>query len=425
MSLRIKNFLGDKKLTFFVSIAVVSIMPVYVPYLPPFMILWGVFWLWENNFTVKRNMFLNNKASVLLFLFLGFYIWQIVGLLYAENLSTGYERIFKRLSFLLFPLVLFYPGEKISKNANMIIRVFAISSLVFVIYCLGNAIHHSISIVAGKYVFNSHPADYNYENYFYGSRLSFPLHPSYFSMYIVLSILISLETLFDSSLRSVIKIFFSLMILVFLVALYLLSSRAGLLAAIVVLPLYFLYKLSQKFSKWIIFSLFIALILIFLRIAWTNDRLNYNTDGVTKSQPTEILKNDVRSNIWKSALIIVKHNLVTGVGTGDATDDLKREFISQGYVEGYYDNLNSHNQFLEVILENGLIGLLLFLSIFGYMFYLSISQRNLILGLFLIVMIIMFMFETMLNRLAGISFFSLFSFLLLHINTNNKNLSPL
>ena len=425
MSLKIKTLLHDNRLTFFVSIVVAAIMPVYVPYLPPFMILWGVFWLWENNFTVKRSMLLDNKASVLLFLFLGFYIWQIVGLLYAENLNMGLERIFKRLYFLLFPLVLFYPGEKILKNINLIFKVFAICTLVFVFYCIGNALHNSISIIAGKCVFNPHPVDYNYENYFYGSRLSFPLHPSYLSMYIVISILISLESLFDSALKSVTKMFFFLMILIFLVALYLLSSRAGLLAAIVVLPLYFLYKLSQRFSKWIIFSLFIALILIFLRIAWTNDRLNYNTDGVTKSQPTEILKNDVRSNIWKSALIIVKHNLVAGVGTGDATDELKREYLAQGNVDGYYDNLNAHNQFLEVLLENGLIGLLIFMSIFGYMFYLSISQRNLILGLFLIVMIIMFMFETMLNRLAGISFFALFSFLLLHINRNDKKLSPL
>jgi len=42
MSIKIKNLLNDNKLTFFASIAVVAIMPVYVPYLPPFMILWGI-----------------------------------------------------------------------------------------------------------------------------------------------------------------------------------------------------------------------------------------------------------------------------------------------------------------------------------------------------------------------------------------------
>ncbi|TAL81121.1 MAG: O-antigen ligase family protein [Bacteroidetes bacterium] len=413
MILKIKKLLYDNNLTFFVSIVVVAIMPVHFQYLPPFMILWGIFWLWENNFRIKKSMFPDNSAAFLIILFLGFYLWQILGLLYAANLNMGFERIFKRLSFLLFPMVLFYPGERIIKNTNLLVRIFAVSTLIFVIYCFANAMHNSISIVSGKYLFNPHPTDYNYENFFYCSRLSLPVHPSYLSMYIVLAIIFSFESVLDSVLKSFTKILFILMIMVFLLTLYLLSSRAGLLTAIVVFPLYFLYKLSKRFSKWILFSLFIALILLFLRIAWTNDRLNYNADGVTKSQPGEILKKDIRYNIWKSALIVVKHNLVIGVGTGDATDELKREFLNQGYVDGYYDNLNAHNQFLEVLLENGLIGLLLFIGIFVYMFYISISEHNLILGLFLIIMIIMFMFETMLNRLAGVAFFPFFSFLLL------------
>jgi O-antigen ligase len=165
------------------------------------------------------------------------------------------------------------------------------------------------------------------------------------------------------------------------------------------------------------------MILIFLKIAWTNDRLSYNYDGVTKTQPNEIIKKDVRYDIWRSAIGVIKQNFIFGVGTGDASKDLAEEFLNRGYVNGFYDNLNAHNQFLETLLENGLIGLIIFFAIIGYMLYIAISQRNLLLGLFIISITIFFVFETMLNRLAGVSFFALFSFLLIYTKMKKQEIN--
>jgi len=317
-------------------------------------------------------------------------------------------------------LVLFYPGDRIIKSIDQIIRLFAICTFIYIIYCFGNALHNSLIIENHKLLFNPHPADYSYENFFYGSRLSDPVHPSYLSMYIVISILVSFEAIFDISVKYFKKGSYLIMTITFLVVLYLLSSRAGMMSAIIVLPLYFLYKLSGRFPKWIIFLSFFIMILIFLKIAWTNDRLGYNTDGVTKIQPDEILRKDVRYNIWSSAVGVIKQNLVFGVGTGDASKKLQEEFISRGYVDGFYGNLNAHNQFLEILLENGLIGLILFMGILGYVSFIAINQQNLLLGLFIITTVIFFIFETMLNRLSGVSFFALFSFLLIYAKTKRQ-----
>jgi O-antigen ligase len=117
---------------------------------------------------------------------------------------------------------------------------------------------------------------------------------------------------------------------------------------------------------------------------------------------------------------VVRKNLIFGVGTGDASDKLKEEFVSRGYIDGYYNNLNAHNQFLEILVENGLIGLILFLSILAYMAYMAVNKQNILLGLFIITTIVFFIFETMLNRLAGVSFFGLFSFLLIYAKKNKQ-----
>jgi hypothetical protein len=50
--------------------------------------------------------------------------------------------------------------------------------------------------------------------------------------------------------------------------------------------------------------------------------------------------------------------------------------------------------------------------------FIAINRRNLLLGLYVVTIIVFFIFETMLNRLAGVSFFALFSFLLIHAGTD-------
>ena len=122
--------------------------------------------------------------------------------------------------------------------------------------------------------------------------------------------------------------------------------------------------------------------------------------------------------IWNSVNNILKKNIVFGVGTGDIQSELNKEYIKTGNSKLAEGNFNSHNQFIEVILEHGLIGLVIFLSAFGMMFYLAYSEKNILYTMFLVIVFTSFLFETMLNRLGGVSFFALFSFLLIHVQGN-------
>jgi hypothetical protein len=240
---------GD--LTFILCLIVVTLMPVYVYYLPPFMILWSIAWLVKHNFRVSRFMFSENKVAILFLLFITFYIWQISGLLMADSIGSGLERISKRMSFILFPLVLFYPGEKIIRNINLIVRLFAIFTFMYILYCFGNALNHSVTIIDGKWIFNPHPLDYDYENYFISDRFSDPIHPSYLSSYVLLSLMIVFETLFDKDVSLLKKYFWTVIACIFLAVIYLLSSRAGLVATCLVTILYFFIRLRNKQLKWI------------------------------------------------------------------------------------------------------------------------------------------------------------------------------
>jgi len=416
----LKNFVQNGGPTFVLCLLSVIILPVYISYLPAIMILWVIFWIIENRSGLEKDIITNNKAAVLFSIFIAFFIWQVLGLFLTESLSTGFERLFKRLSFILFPLVLFYPGSKIIKNIDLIIRLFAISTFLYIVYCFGIALHHSLIIENQNWTFNPNPAEYSYENYFYGARLSDPLHPSYLAMYIIISVLISFESLFDNSVSNFKKGLWSVMIIVFIIVIYLLSARAGILAAVIVFPIYFLFKFYARYPKWVAFFGLITIAAVLAVVAKKNERVSSSIEGVSQQNINETFKNDPRLLIWKSAHGVIRKNLILGVGTGDASVELKKEFISLGYVNGFYDNLNAHNQFLEILLENGLIGLILYSCILLCMAYIAKIQHNILLGMFIITIVIFFIFETMLNRLAGVSFFALFSFLLIYAKTKKK-----
>jgi O-antigen ligase len=416
--MKLKYILENKESTYYACIMCAMILPVYVHWLPPIMVLWGLFWILENRSGFREVPFYGNRSATLLILFLVLFIWQIAGLFFADSLYSGIERISKRLSFLLFPMVLFYPGEKIVKNINLIIRIFAIFTFLYIIYCFSNALHNSLIIHDGRWTFNAHPSDIDYENYFYGYRFSHNIHPSYLAMYVLLSIVISLESLLDRSLNVIKRSMWITISVFFLIVLYLVSSRAGVLAAMIVLPLYIFLKLYSRIPKWSLLIVIVILAAFLVIVVKTNERIYLSVEEISDKKIDEILSKDIRLLIWKSAIGVIKENPVLGVGTGDASEELKKEFNKRGYVNGFYENLNAHNQYLEILLENGIVGLVIFLIILGYLSFMAVSQNNLILGLFIIIMAIFFLFETVLNRLAGITFFPFFSFLLTYIRSS-------
>jgi len=146
-----------------------------------------------------------------------------------------------------------------------------------------------------------------------------------------------------------------------------------------------------------------------------NERIKYYFEDGSSNSFLEKFKEDNRVPIWKSAVMVIKQHPVLGVGAGDASYELKKQYVNEGYSEMYYNNLNAHDQYLEILLGMGLIGFLIFISILGYIVYRAILKRSLLYSFFIIIIIIFCLFESILNRIAGITFFSLFSFLLLYL----------
>lgn len=418
---------SDSSIPYYIAVFSLIIMPIYYWYLPPIMVLWGIVWLIDVQKKVKYWFQIPRYHKLLYILSVFFFVWQILGLLYSDNQHEGWRNIALRLSLFLFPLVLISPGYMIRQKANHLLRLFALSTFSYLLICFGFAFYRSLSFQNGLWIFNPHPPVYDWLNYFYGFELAIFQHPSYLSMYILFSVFIAFEAFLDKSIKKDKRIFWLILSIILLISIYLLSSRGEILVTILAVPIYFWFKYKILGVNRIAGIFIIICIFVLIPIFISNPRLHYYFRGESKMEWSNKIQKESRIAIWKSAFSIIRKNFVFGVGTGDIQDELNKEYKQTGDHDLLIvRNLNAHNQFIEILLENGLIGLILFISLSGIMLYISISEGNLIYMMFIIIVLFSFLFETMLNRLAGVSFFSLFSFLLLHakINTQFNSIQP-
>jgi O-antigen ligase len=280
----------------------------------------------------------------------------------------------------------------------------------------------SFGLNGGVWAFNPHPIDSPWLNFFYSSLLTIDHHPSYIAMYVMLSAFICFESWFDNTLKTNKRLMWLILGFLLLISQYFLSSRSGIFISLLLVPVYFIYKFKNIGKFKLAWLVFIIIIIVLMPLILKNQRVDYLYGKVFNKQEGYERKNDPRFKIWESALNISRKNLFLGVGIGDVRAELTSEYQRMGEDQMALEKFNAHNQFIEVLLDNGIVGLAIFTAIFGMMIYIAIADKNLLYGVFIIMMLIFFMFESVLYRLAGVTFFPLFAFLLFYHNGQSKSM---
>ena len=403
-------------LAFISAISAILVLAVHNDYMPPFIIAWILFWLIDfklRNWKISED---EKKVRFLFFLFLGLNLVFLIGLFYSDNIHVGSVLFFRRLSLLIFPILLFSPGYEIKKRIDLILKVYVTGIIAFLVFCFCYALYRSIIFKDGSWNFIPFDPDQPWLNYFYGQLLSIDQHPSYVAMYSLLGMFISLEFFSRKSLNGNVRLLWLIAALFLFISLYFLSSRAAYLAVLIIMPVFIWMKFKpRKLNILAIFSLIIILGLVSV-LYLKNQRVSIYFDKST--DPT--ILNDGRLEIWKSALKVVKKNPLFGAGIGDYYEAMDNEFKQSGFTTGYYKDFNAHNQYFEILCIAGISGFLIFLTILGLMIAFAVKDRNLLYGAFLLMMLIFFSFESILSRFAGNSFFALFSFLLIHYKASDS-----
>ncbi|MBK9390227.1 MAG: O-antigen ligase family protein [Bacteroidetes bacterium] len=195
-------------------------------------------------------------------------------------------------------------------------------------------------------------------------------------------------------------------------SIYLLSSSSAFLTLVISIPIYIFVKLkNRKRRQWILY--FVITTVTLGTIVASNEKVRIILDNAKEGKLKKVLSNDVRTYIWKASFNVIKSHPIIGVGTGDVRVELMKEYNIIGKEDLIIHKYNAHNQFLETAIEGGIISLMVLLMILFTLFYFAFKSQNLLLIQFSIIVVVFFIFESILYRLAGITFFSLISFLLL------------
>jgi len=400
------------KSNYYLTLLLVFSLPILENKLSALIVLWVLSFLFHK--ILSRNHQFN--FSLQLALLPTLYALYVIGLLWSVDKRAGLFTLEIKLSLLVFPIVIAGATDFFKGNQLKILYSF-ISGCVFgSVVCILIAFYKSVNFTPDGFHFNSidpEMATWDFGgSYFRFIGLSVFLHPTYFSAYLLFALTGIVEILKTKIITSV-KLKYGLYasIFLFLVMIYLLSSKTVILCTIFLLIVYTIAVINHRKNRILKISIAVMVgILVF--VALQNPR--FSTLCKLLANPKMVTDNSSdgsivsRIHIWKSGVELVGSNFLKGVGPGDTNIELVKRYQLHHFKDPFRIRANAHNQFLETFIDLGFPGFMLLLAIFVISFRKSVTDKNTLQFIFLYICCLCFLFESMLCVREGIVFFCFF-----------------
>ena len=355
-----------------------------------------VFWVVNKRWGESYSAIKQNKTW---WIFLAFYVFHVLSLLWSEDLKYAFFDLQIKLSYLLCPVV--FAGFAFSENDWKKLRAaFIAGTLMASLICMGNALFKFFSNGTTEYFF------YN--------KFSVLMHPTYFMVYLNLSVLFIFYDLFwhREEIRGRRVIYMASMFLQ-LLTLFLLSARTALATCLITFIIYTIVMFRQKKFVKIdaipVTLFFICAVVFQLGILKFFNRYDQVTEVIKHPDTKEENSTSIRYNLWKIAGDLISEHPVAGVGIGDIKEELQKKYEAYHYEYGIINKISPHNQYLHTAVILGLTGVFLLLAMLGSAFLLAWKNGDWIYLLFIVIISMNCITESMLERQAGILFFAFFN----------------
>ena len=365
------------------------IFPLYNKLMPILLIALGITLFSRVNPIKASYKLFSIKLPFLWFIL--FFLAHFIGLIATENFAFAFDDIGMKLSFIVLPLILAFIRTKIT--VDQVIDLF-LAGLFFACYL--------------AYIYAIFKSSYNKENnqwaYFTDIYLAFMMHKSYFATYLVLGANLAIYRFFSK-----LDWIYILLAVLFTITTILTFSKAGIIIlALTIIPTTIILsvKLFQYINGLILSALSIAVIVVgFVLSEKLQTRFEMMLVAISNTNSTSNLSvesNNSRIIMWSTSLELIKENPVLGVGTGDVKDELKNRNILRGNLNVANKNLNSHNQYLNTLVQLGIIGGVPLIMIFISSVLTGARNSSYPLIITSIIFAITLLFESFLERQAGV-----------------------
>ncbi len=385
----------EKSVFLVLSIALAFSIPFKAIYNSILCIALLIFWIF-----FMRKSFDYPRLKMVLGISILFWV-ALIGMFYTKNFEEGLFRLQQKSLLLLLPAIFITISVDWQKEFKWIVSFFILGVLMACIVCLINASVHLI-LYNGSEKFFSH------------DLTSFiDLYPYIMSTLCLAAILCLVEV----GLGKLEVYWFN-------------NSRLFLIILILFLSLFiFLLSVKQIIIAWLGFIIFysvrmnrnkiIAIVMVafgFL-IAGTSisfiPTLKAKLDEIVAGKDNTIpLDQDaslergwngiaMRKAVWTCSIDAINQNPWIGVGTGDGQDALQIAYENrQFYFASRFNRFNTHNQYLQVIVNYGFLGFFLWLSSLFYL--LKISRSNGLAIALIFTLVFAMLTESMLETNKGV-----------------------
>ena len=380
----------------------------YVPLVIAFYLLYAIF------YSIRKKFFSLNASNALLLIptVLYFALFATIGTSLDESASSKELEI--KASMVVFPLLAFMTPRLTREQVYKIINAFVFGCLIFLLFSVGYGFYRA-------YFFDS-------REYLTYSNLGIIYHPTYMALYqsLALSWLLIRGMTSEYFLRNK----FVHWIASFLIVGYivLLASKAGLLTAIVAIIWAGIVAWRKGVMRRHVLAVcalsFFALLTMIVSIPLTSDRIEAAAADITQPQPEQTIvqheaksSTDLRKVTWSASLELMGAEPF-GTGVGSSSKRLIEIYEREGEYYAAERKLNSHNQFFQIGVEYGWIGLIVFSIFLVLAAFKSFKLKSFMYQGLLGMTVLNFLFESCLEVQAGVVFFYFFLMLFSSVEQN-------
>lgn len=361
----------------------------FASYIPGIMM---IVWIFIKE---SPKYFFTNFARSGIWLFLLVYVCYAASVLYSQNAASSVRLLETKLLLPILPLLVvkkWKPSQKLVHLTMMALLIVFVAMLIVLwikmyrVYAAGHTDHWRL------------------QHTWYLNR-SFGLHHGDYAIIALLLVVYFVTERLGKKTR----VFHWFPLLLFVAMIYISGSEISRIAIVFSLAIVILNLFWPGFRKafpWIFTGVSVfSILMIFVFF-----------DG----GPKDKLK-DNRFIIWPISVELIKEKPLFGYGIGDVQEELNAKYETDGFNEGLRYSYNSHNQFLDLALASGLVGLASLLALFISLAFRASRDENLAGILFVVIMFLFMSVETVLSRLDGVIIFAFFFVLLFSVGEKKKS----
>lgn len=361
-----------------------------------------LFALYSIYYGIKKKQF--RIPGFMFWLAIMYFTWHLISLLWAPDFAKGMNRLlFVYLLFLLVPIVFSLIEIKLNMRDTVLLLFFRFM-FVFVgisLCCwIGQSANLNIAIsdwfVIKKATFNDvHVYDYIFawSNYY---------HPTYNAIAYLFALTCGFylwqRKIEISHVNTIELVLYSCMTLVLVL---ISQSRIGIIIWLLVIALGSVYLL-RRHKKLIILGMSLSTIVFITLMVFASSFVE------------SFFRDPIRVQNFDTAFAYIKTDYIFGTGIEGtrAVMDSAEFAQSLGYEEAHVGLANPHHQYIGDLMQTGIVGILLSITMTIYLFAISIKNRNYLLFMFVLIYFMIMQIEMPFYLPKGTMYFLAFVFLL-------------